>query len=222
MKSFLILLLICLTYSKEPATSCTLEGSITDDERTLKECRALSVEEGNQCCVVVKAQLGKNFYYCDQFNSTATEDDIKKYIDEDIIERQKKLLPGVLVRAQASCTQDVKPFTFNKCTATETQTNTEEQLGNCTKAEKDTDYCCLFRAQVRETDKVFFCEGVTKEQSKDMETTTTEIDRHYTMHDVEYLRCSPEIIPDPQPDPSIGFHLNFNLVLFAYLFILLF
>ena len=57
-----------------------------------------------------------------------------------------------------------------------------------------------------------------------METTTTDIDRHYEMHDVKYLGCSPEIIPDtPEPEKSTlyGFYLNYNLVLFAYLFMLL-
>ena len=220
---FIVLSLICFIHSKEPATSCSMEGSVSYEGRSLDECRELSVDEGNQCCVVVQAMYGKNSFYCSQFDANATESDIKRKIKEDVIKYHEKYTPGVMVRAKASCKGDVEPYSFSKCTAMETQRN--EQFGNCTNFEKNSEYCCLFSAQVMENENVYFCEEVNMEQSKDMENTTLNIDRHYEMHDVKYLGCSPEIIPDtpdtPEKSTSYGFCLNHNLVLFAYLFMLL-
>ena len=52
-----------------------------------------------------------------------------------------------------------------------------------------------------------------------MSDTVTEIDSHYEMHNVKYMNCSPKI--DPTPDPDSSFGLNFNLLVLAYLFILI-
>ena len=61
--------------------------------------------------------LGLNEYFCHPFDKEASEEDIDKTVNEDFIMPNSIQNPGVIVRARASCSKNVEPYSFNKCNA---------------------------------------------------------------------------------------------------------
>ena len=220
MKSLFILscLIFLISSIKEDEKSC---DNTMYNETTLDYCKGLKVNAGKQCCVVVKAMLGSNEYYCHEFNEGANEEEINNTVYNDIIKPYEENIFGVLVRARASCSENVKPYSFNKCHPEESQKL--NNLETCTNNEKDSqsDYCCLFSATVGENDdQAYFCEELNEAQANNMNKTVNDIDSHYEMNNVKYINCNPKI-PEPEPQPDDAFGINYNLLLLVYLFILI-
>ena len=71
-----------------------------------------------------------------------------------------------------------------------------------------------------DSDNVYLCEEINEAQAKDMNKTVNDIDSHYEMYNVKYMNCTPDL-PDPVPEPTAAFGLNFNLLLLVYLLILI-
>ena len=220
MKSLIIfscLILLINSIEEEEEKECFM---LPNNEGTYDYCKGLKVKEGNQCCVVVKALLGNNEYYCHKFIEGATEEEIETQVNNDFILPSIQDFYGTIIRARASCDKNVEPFSFNKCKAEESQNMTN--FGTCKDYQKDSqsDYCCLFNAKVgKSDDDVYFCEEINETQAKNMDQTVYDINAHYEMNYVKYMNCSPEIPDDHIPNHA--FRFNFNLLLLVYLFILI-
>ena len=218
---YILFCLICFIYSKETESNCTFTATFSDSKISLNDCKSISVAEGEQCCVGVFANVGKNQYFCESFKEDATEQDINNKLNTDVIELNRKLFPGAFIKAKASCESDVEPYPLNKCTAEDSQRF--NNLDNCTNYKKDSDsnYCCLFSAKLLNSDDIYFCEEIDKSKTSDMDKTSKEIDAKYEMTDIQYKICSPEIDPDDGGKKDYSTKLYLNLVLFAYSLILL-
>ena len=219
MKSLFILscLIFLINTRIEETSDCNYRSY---DKTTYEDCRDLTTSDGKQCCVVVQAMLGKNEYFCHQFDEEATEEEIAKTVNEDFILPTLENIPGVITRARASCSKDVEPYTFNKCKAEESQSSKNFETCKDYTKDSNSDYCCLFSANMGDSDNVYFCEEINEAQAKDMNKTVNDIDSHYEMFNVKYMNCTPDL-PDPVPEPTAAFGLNFNLLLLVYLLILI-
>ena len=207
MKKLLVILYLIFisVYSKE-LTSCTYEGSVSES-LTYEDCKSLQTDDGIQCCVAVLSFYGKNQFFCSQFNESVTQNDIDKIMKEDYIDRYAENVPGLAVRARASCLGDIDPFESKRCSIEETQNNID--FGNCTNFVKDeeNDYCCLFSGKV-DKENVKFCKELDKDEVSDIDKTTEELRRKSEMNDIEYISC---FIPDDETTSQ--FYFNFNLLM---------
>ena len=83
--------LFCFIYSKETASSnCSYLSTFTEDKLTFDNCQKIAVSEGEKCCVGVISNMGKNQYFCESFNETATQEEIEKKIDTDILQKSRE------------------------------------------------------------------------------------------------------------------------------------
>ena len=212
---FILLCLIGLLVSKISDAQC--QFSLDDQNiKTIEDCQKILEEDpDSQCCVGVMALMGKNIYFCEQFEKNATENDIKKGTDK-IIDNFRTENFGEIVRARISCKSNVTAFSFSKCSAEESQVY--EKYDDCSKFEKnsDSDYCCLFSAFIgAKNEKVYFCEEFNEEQVKKTDDLDDEIYSKYDMRDVQYMNCTPQI-PDNDNDKQYGFYINLNMILLIY------
>ena len=202
---FLFILVCCIYFVqtiKETPSSCDYISSV-NQVSTLKECQAVIPSSDKQCCIAVLSLMGNNQFFCQEFNKNADQSEIDSVMKEDFLDRYSKLYFGAIVKAQASCSQDVKPFEGNKCSIEDTQKT--NQFGNCTTFEKnkDSDYCCLFSGNVGHQDgkntPVHFCNELDQSQTKDMIDISGKIENNTGMNNVKYISCSPSI-PDPDDE----------------------
>ena len=221
-----IFLFICLFYfilGLEQSQNCGYINTL-DMVSTYDECKSLDVsKEGNQCCIGVISSLGNNQIFCEEFPEGATENEIDSLFKTEFLDPLES--QGIKPRGKASCTGDIDTdsFTRNKCKIEDTQRN--QQFGNCTnlKKEKDSDYCCLFSANLRDgiETEVQFCEELDENQAKNANQIAKNIDSSSPMYNVKYLTCSPEITDEKESDRPSGSceYLNFTLIIIFSLLI---
>ena len=214
-----IFLFICLFYFilGLEQSSCEYYSTV-NRVSTYDECKSLDVsKEGNQCCIGVISYLGNNQIFCGEFPESATENEIDSQFKTDYLDHLEST--GVKARGKVSCTGDIDTdsFTWNKCKIEDTQRT--QQFGNCTnfKKEKDSDYCCLFSANLRDDSEieVQFCEELDENQAKNANQIAKNIDSSSPMYNVKYLTCSPEIPDEKESDRPSGSceYLNINLII---------
>ena len=208
--------LLYFSFSKQN-TACDSILTISDEYKTLSDCSTYEVEENMNCCVGVISIMGKNQFFCQQFNKSATEEDISSKMDETV-KRNEELFLGAVVKAKASCTGDVTPFVGTNCNIEDSQSSTE--FNNCSnfKKETDEDYCCLFSGNVIETnidDKqgVQFCYEVNQKESSNMNDVAKSIDSTNRMVDIKYINCTPEIPVNPPKGDHSYINIQYFLIL---------
>ena len=217
MSIFFLLLNIIYFIKTKANIGCDDISTISDQYKTLEECRTYEVKEGDNCCVGVYSIMGKNTYFCQSFSKSATEDDISIEMDKIVKEKENKYL-GAVVKAKASCINDITPFIGTNCNIYDSQNS--EKFGNCSnfKKEKNDDYCCLFTGNVMFDNiktEVQFCHEVNQTQTSDMNNVATNIDSKSEMYGVKYINCSPEIpIQPPKRDSNFIKNINFFFIFF--------
>ena len=200
-----VLIIACIVYlisTRESDMGCTLESSINKVSK-LSDCQRINTTEGNKCCIGVLSFYGKDHYFCEEFEDSASQEEIDSRINEYISIYEIKV-PGLFVTGQGSCSKDIIPYERNKCTIEDTQN--DSGFGNCTEFIKnnDSNYCCLFSGKLREVDSesetnVQFCKEVNKTEIKtkeDIKDIAKKIDMNSEMIDINYLSCSPNIPED--------------------------
>lgn len=195
---------------------------MSETYKNLSECQTYEVEENMQCCVGVISIMGKNNYFCQSFNKSATEEDITTEMDKKVKSYEDKFL-GAVIKAKASCTKNVTPFIGTKCNIEDSQNSLE--FNNCStfKKEQEDNFCCLFSGNVlMNNDKygVDFCYEVNKSETSDMNKVARDIDSHNRMIDINYINCSPEI-PIKPDTKGANFIKNNNKLYFLITILLI-
>ena len=207
--------LLYFSFSKQN-TACDSILTISDEYKSLSDCSAYEVEENMNCCVGVISIMGKNQFFCQPFNKSATEEDISSIMDETV-KRNEDLFLGAVVKAKANCTGNVTPFVGTNCNIEDSQNSTE--FNNCSafKKQNDDDYCCLFSGNVLQynDDKqnVNFCYEVNKKESSNMDNVADNIDSINRMINIKYLNCTPEIPVNPPKGNHFFLNINFFFIL---------
>ena len=190
--------LLYFSFSKQNI-GCDDISTMSDTYKTLSNCNNYEVEENMNCCVGVISIMGKNTYFCQSFNKSATEKDITYEMNKKRKEYEDRFL-GAVIKVKASCKEDVTPFMDTNCNINDSQNSSN--FNNCSvfKKEKDENFCCLFSGNVlfdNEKQEVEFCYEVNKKEAIDMDAVAKDIDSWNRMVDIKYLNCSPEIPVDP-------------------------
>ena len=216
--------LLYFSLSKENI-SCDSILTISSTYKKLSECQSYDVEEDKNCCVGVVSLMGVNSYFCQSFDKSATEKDISEEMDKKVKSYEDQFL-GAVVKAKASCTEDVSPFIGKNCTIDDTQNMKE--FNNCSnfKKEKDDDFCCLFTGDVlfdNQKNEVQFCYELNKAETSDMKSAAKFIDSFHRMINIKHINCSPEIPPKTiVPTNTNSLYIkNYNLFLFCGFILLL-
>ena len=213
MKLFIIFInLLYFSFSKQNI-ECDSPLLIGETSKTLSECSDYEVEENKKCCVGVISIMGKNQYFCQSFNDSATEQDISEEMDKKVKDYEDKYL-GAVVKAKASCREDITPFLGTNCNIEDSQNSIE--FNNCSnfKKEKDDDFCCLFSGNVlfnNDKNDVQFCYEVNKKETENMDDVAKDIDSRNRMINIKYLNCSPEI--PAKKESSFIININYILIL---------
>ena len=205
MAFYLLLFNILYFINTKENTACD-DTLMTLEHKSLADCKIYTVEEDKNCCVGVISIMGKNNYFCQSFSKSATKDDISSEMDVKAREMEDKFL-GAVIKAKASCTEDITPFEGTNCNIYDSQNS--EDFGNCTDFKKDnkSDFCCLFTGNVifdNSKTKVNFCYEVNKEQTSDMEDIAKGTETRLRMTDIQHISCSPDI-PKPQEKNNCQF-----------------
>ena len=199
--------------------------STANNVKSLSDCQQILKDDTeNKCCLGVQYMYGKNIYFCQEFNKTATQSEVDSTIEELYVSSVLERYYGVVVKAQGSCVNDVQPFGGNKCSVEDTQLVTNDKLTNCTDNEREesSDSCCLFTGIVRgpegQQTKVHFCKELSDEQVNDMEESKKKIEIETEMVDVINQYCYPEKVKPV----LVASNINYNLFIFGLLLILIF
>ena len=213
--SLIILFLIISIHAKLQINACNYESSKTENP-SYDDCKVVSTGDDEQCCVAVLSFYGNNQYFCETFNKRATQEEINNKMNTNYKEIFEKEFPGLEVKVGASCSGDIPPFKFEKCSIEDTQRI--EPFENCKdfKKEKEDDYCCLFSGKVKDNE-VMFCTELNEDQVIQINETTTIIDRSSNMYDIQYMNCSPSYIPNNKQ-----FYLSYNLLILGLLLLISF
>jgi len=129
MSIFFLLLNIIYFIKTKANIGCDDISTISDQYKTLEECRTYEVKEGDICCVGVYSIMGKNTYFCQSFSKSATEDDISIEMDKIVKEKENKYL-GAVVKAKASCINDITPFIGTNCNIYDSQNSEKFGISN--------------------------------------------------------------------------------------------
>ena len=211
----LLINLLSFSFSKQNI-ACDSVLTISDEYKSLSDCSNFEVEENMNCCVGVISIMGKNQFFCESFDKSATVEDISSKMDEKVESMENKFL-GAVVKAKANCTGDVEPFVGTYCNIEDSQNSTE--FNNCSafKKQNDDDYCCLFSGNVLQynDDKqnVNFCYEVNKKESSNMDNVADNIDSINRMINIKYLNCTPEIPVNPPKGNHFFLNINFFFIL---------
>ena len=219
-----ISLILFISAVEETPESCDYLSTV-NKVKSLSDCQQiLKNDNENKCCLGVQYMLGENRYFCHQFNKSASQSEVDATIKELYVDQVLEQYFGVIVKAQGSCTSEVKPFGGNKCSVEDTQLVTNGELKNCTNNVRDesSDYCCLFTGIVRDSTgkqtNVHFCKELSESQVNDMEESKKRIEIDTEMVDVINQYCAPEKVK-PVLQAS---NINYNLFIFGLLLIIIF
>jgi len=228
MKSFVVfisLILLILALEETPDQCDYL--STVNKVKSLSDCQQILKDDTeNKCCLGVRYMFGQNTYFCHQFKQSASQEEVDATIEDLYVNKTLEQYYGVVVKAQGSCVNEVKPFGGNKCNVEDTQlvTPADGSFKNCTNNDRDksSDFCCLFTGIVRSSDgketDVHFCSELSEAQVNDMEESKKRIEIDTEMVDVINQYCAPEKV---QP-VILASYINYNLFIFGLLLILIF
>ena len=129
------------------SSECDSFELVSEEYKTLSECKNYEVEENMNCCVGVISVMGKNQYFCQSFDKSATETNISEAMAKKVKLYEDQFL-GAVIKAKASCIENVTPFLGTNCNIDDSQNSTI--INNCSdfKKEKEDDFCCLFSGNV--------------------------------------------------------------------------
>ena len=219
---FICLILFILALEETPDKCDYL--STVNKVKNLFDCQQILKDDTeNKCCLGVQYMFGKNTYFCQEFNKTANQSEVDATIKELYVTNVLEHYYGVVVKAQGSCVNDVKPFGGNKCSVEDTQLVTNGELKNCTNNERDesSDFCCLFTGIVRDSEgkqtNVHFCKELNEDQVNNMEESKKKIEIDTEMVDVINQYCYPEKVKPV----LMASNINYNLFIFGLLVILM-